>query len=280
MSTMTKVFVVLTAVLSIVASVLFVSASAQWANWRSLAEGYQAERDAAVTGRDNTAATMTTALAMKEELLQNTSRRLDDALDTVQERTGELEETQSELVQARNANQQLEAGRSQLQNILDVVSNELKGLQQRSRELLEENIDYQLRIAALNSRVLELNSQVTLLDEEVRNLRTKNYAYEQQLAELQERVPPEVMTAAEATAVPTVEGPIRGEIIDVQGSYASVNVGETSGVVKDMVLMVYRDGRFLGELVVSRVNPREAGGRLQTQVDTIQPGDRVSYEQF
>lgn len=277
MSTMTKVFVVLTAVLSIVASVLFISATAQWADYKQLSETYQTQRQAAQTERDRIAVAMATALAMKDDTLRTQDETITDQRAQLQSITSEKTELQERLVRAQNAESEAEAGRTKLQEVLDVVTSELRSLQKRTEELLAQNINYQTRIEALNSRVLELTAETTILTEQNRNLQARLVAYERQLAQM-ERAGGQAADEDQQQGVPSVSGPIRGEITGISDQYASINIGSSSGVVNEMTMMVYRGNQFLGELIISQVNPETAAGRLQLVQGDIRAGDRVAYE--
>jgi hypothetical protein len=76
-----------------------------------------------------------------------------------------------------------------------------------------------------------------------------------------------------------VAGEIRGEIIEIDGVYAAINVGESSGVVAGMTFMIYREGgAYLGDLIIEQVRPHQAGGRLTTLVEgEVRKGDAVIY---
>jgi len=284
-STLTKVFVVLTSVLSIALSVLFVAGAAQWGHWRDLVDRYKSERDAAITQRQNVEATCSAALALKDETIAELRRQLAQTQDENDRLTEQLAQLQSELAVVKNERVAFEAGRAKLQEILNVTTGELKAVQKRNQELLAQNMDLQTRNQRLNSRVLELTSNVTILTDQVRNMQEKLYACEQSNAELQRalaggpgvRPAPGVVRTAAAQAA--VAGEIRGEIIAVEGTYASINIGESSGVVPGMTFMVYREGGvYLGDLVIEKVRPKEAGGRLTTLVKgEVRPGDQVIY---
>jgi hypothetical protein len=278
-STMTKVFVVLTAVLSIIASVLFVSAAAQWKNWRQIAEVSQTEKSAAVVERDQMAATMAAVLAMKNDTLRSRDEIIADQRAQLESLGAAQGEVQTQLAEAQTQRTLSEAGRTKLQEILGVVSAELSALQKRTETLLEQNITYQSRIAALNERVLELTADTTILTEQNRNLQARLVASQRQLSNLRERLPADGEGGStDGGVTPAVAGPLRGEITDVADRYASINIGRGSGVTPEMVFMVYRGSDFLGELVVTRVNPETAGGRLRTLQGQVRAGDLVAYE--
>ncbi|MFH1745792.1 MAG: hypothetical protein ABIG44_01980 [Planctomycetota bacterium] len=284
MSAMTKVFIVLTAVLSIALSCLFIAAAAQWSNWKNLAQKYQELQGAETAQRMNQQAIMYGALAMKDDALQARTQSLDASESQAQTLGSDLADARNELARQRNIAVAAEAGRKKLEEILDVQTAELTALQKQNQTLLTQNIDTQTRNTRLNSRVLELSSNVTILTDQLRNLKEKLYAAEQQIATLQQRMASGRRVAASPTATPgaipvsvPVAGPIRGEVVEVDGTYASINIGESSGVVPGMTLMVHRGSSFIAELVVDSVRPKEAGGKLRTVQQAVNAGDTVVY---
>lgn len=284
MSTMTKVFVVLTAVLAITVSVLFVAAAAQWSNWKSLAQTYQTSAHGEFVQRMNMQATMEARLAMMEDTLQGVQQDLADARQENKDLTDQLAEARSDLARRTNEAVAAEASRKKLEEVLDVQTAELTATQKQNQTLLSQNVDLQTRNSRLNSRVLELSSNVTILQDEQRNLQEKLYAAEQRLADCQQAVATGERIASESPApagvvpvTPAVAGPIRGDIVEVADNYASINVGETSGVERGMVFLVYRGADYVAELVVERVRPKDAGGKLRTIAQAVRSGDTVVY---
>ncbi len=272
MSMLTKVFVVLTAVLSVAASVLFISASAQWANYREQAIAYQQERDAALVQKEAAENAAAANALIKEDAIAQKELQIDqlrDDLDQIRER---LDQQTLELTRERDQRVLAEGDRTRLQETLNVLGAEVSGLRKQRDELLSEQFTRQTQLAALNQRVLELTANNTILGEQVRNL-------QQKLIAAQEAPAPSAAATTAAPVQPTVAGPIEGEIDEINGVYASVNIGEASGVQPGMVLMVHRGGRYLGELRIDRVLAESSQGKLDYVQDDIQPGDRVSFEQ-
>jgi hypothetical protein len=222
---------------------------------------------------------------MKDLELAEMTRQLREALNTLVEQKDENAKLLSELSQVKNEALAFEAGRTKLQEILDVNTGELKALQKQNQTLLSQNIDWQSRSARQNSRILELTTNVTIQQDQIRNLQEKLYAAEQQIAAAQQGVgvpTARALPASPAGAVavaPTVAGEIRGEVTRVDGIYAEINVGESSGVSAGMTFMVYRvGGAYLGDLTIERVRPNQAGGKLTTRVaGEVREGDSVVF---
>ncbi len=282
MSTITKVFVVLTTVLSIVLSCLFIASAAQWDNYRKLAQRYQQERTAAIVEAQNLAASLQAALAMKDDTIATLQRDLADAETRIADLTGKLGELQTTLAEVRDERLKFENDRTTLQQVLDVTTAQLQAAQKQLADLLNKNIDLQSRNTALNSRVLELTTQVTILTDEIRNAKEKLVACEKHAGELEQALAQGGAVApaaapASLVAQAAAAREIRGRITAVQDSYASIDIGQDAGVVPGMTFLVYREGGvYLGELVIEKVRPKEAGGRLSSQVTgEIRKGDLV-----
>jgi chromosome segregation ATPase len=227
---------------------------------------------------------MEDALAMKNADLAQKDQTIDATQKQNQDLLNELAGAKNDLARRTNEAVAAEAGRKKLEEILGVQTGELTALQQQHGAMLTQITDLQTRNTRLNSRVLELTSNVTILTDQLRNLQEKLYASEQQVADLQQRMATgrRVASATEAPAgaVPVasaVAGPIRGEITEIDGNYASINIGETSGVVAGMTFMVHRDSTFVAELVIDKVQPKLAGGKLRTVQQAVRRGDAVAY---
>jgi len=282
--TMTKVFIVLTSVLSIAVSCLFIAAAAQMANWKELAQDYQRLQEAEFTARMNLQTTLEAALAMKDDALREKTQIAELAQKQQQDLANQLADAKNELARRTNEAVAADAGRVKLQEILDVQTAELTALRKQTQTLLTQNVDLQTRNSRLNSRVLELTSNVTIMTDQIRNLQEKLYVAEQQVAQLQQQFAGGRRLAAAPGGVEgvipvaaTVPGPIRGEVVDVEGNYASINIGESSGVTSGMTFMVHRGATFIAELVIDRVRSKEAGGKLTTIQEQVRPGDTVTY---
>jgi hypothetical protein len=278
---MTKVFVVLTAVLSIAASCLFISAAAQWDNWRELGQSMQTERDAAVVGRMHAESSAQAALAQKELTIAALQTDMQRAREEQTNLANQLTDKQQQLTQALNEAAAAKAELTGLRKSEEVARAEADALRTQNAMLNNQSRDLQTRTTSLSSDLLQFMTDKTILEEQVRNIQEKLLACEQRYTAAPGAGAP-VADAGPAApgATPTVAGvagPIHGQVITVEGNYASISIGETSGVQPGMTFMVYRDGNYVGDLIVEKVRPKEAGGKLVTLVQSVQAGDRVVH---
>lgn len=280
MSTMTKVFVVLNSILTIALSCVFVSAAAQWDNWRQVVRSYEESRDNAIQMQQAEQAASAAALALKEEARAAAQRSLEQAQKDLVARNEELARARSDRAKAENEKTRIEATATSLRDMLDVRTAEATDLRKRNQDLLTRNNELEERYTRGNSRILELTTNVTILTDQIRNLQEKLYAAEQGGARLTSTARP-ISSAAPITAVaaqPGLMGPIRGSVTTVDGAYASVNIGEASGVTVGMEFMVYRDSTYLGMLKIETVGSQEAAGKLAAQAaGQVRSGDMIVF---
>lgn len=286
MSTMTKVFVVLSTVLALVLSSLTVATAARWSNQREQIESYQRLYQAEQVHRTSLQALLATSLALKDDALQQVQQALARKEQEVRDITDDLATQRIDLARQTNDRVAAEAGRKKLEEILDVQTRELTAAQAQNQQLQTQKIDLQTRNQSVNARLLELTSQLTIATDENRNLQEKLYAEQQRTKELQQAVAAaprrperEAPPAGVQPVTPAVQGPIEGEVVEVDGRYVSLNVGETSGVSAGMTFMVYRGDTYVGDVQVESVRPKESGGKLTMVApgQAVQRGDRVAY---
>lgn len=276
MSTMTKVFVVLTCVLSISLSVLTISFAAQVYNWKDLAETYQRQRDAALVQQQAEQARSQAALALKDQAVGQRDAVIGANQRQIEELNDKFAKARSDATRAENERLAAEAGRTRLQEVVDVQTTEVKFLQGRNETLLSENIDLQSRMARMNSRVVELTTDYTILRDENRSLQERLLAAERQYAGGGSSATSANLVAAPAVAAGRTSSEIRGQVTAVNGDYVSINVGDNAGVTSGMRFVVYRSGSYLADLVVDNVLPREAGGKLEyLTANQVRSGDLV-----
>jgi hypothetical protein len=285
-STLTKVFIVLTSVVAIVLSCLTVASAARWSNLKETVDKYQQLYEAELVHRMNAQTTMYVALAMKDDELRKATQQVASQETKLRDLDDQLAATRLELARKTNDAAAFEAGRKKLEELLGVQTAELTGAQKQNQMLLSQNIDLQTRNQRLATRNLEVTGQLTIALDESRNLQEKLYAAEQMSKDLQQRMAGGARAAAAEKAPvgvtpvqPPVVGPISGEVREINGAYVSLNIGESSGVVQGMPFMVYRGQTYVGDVAVENVRPKEAGGKitLLRAGQQVQPGDRVVY---
>ena len=263
MSPLTKAFVVLVTVLSVLLVALVVPYVAQTENYELQKRGLESElarakTSAAVAQQEKSAiqdreSEMTTRHSQQIEQLTQDRIRLqterDDAKAASTQQNRKLAQLEAEL-------SRLSAAAVQDSNLLTVTTSDLK----LTRQTL---VDAQTKLVQLGDRNNELESQRDSLNRQVRRLGEKMVSLEQDNVELRgilAKVPTqyreEISTGQAAQPAFPASTAIAGTITDVQSAAGTqlvqVDVGSKDGVETNMKFLVHRDDQYVGTFVVDR----------------------------
>ena len=243
MTTTTKIFVILVCLLSFLLTPLVISYAAQKENWRKLANDFRNELNIAYASQQSALA----ILGAETDRFTSLQKREQDRYLDLQQQYAQLQRQMGDLALERD---QLARSRDDWETSARLLTAEMTVKTRHNQELTEGKESALARERELQARNLQLADRVKELDAQV----------------------PTAQPAA-----PAATSPIRGTVTRVQGSLATIDVGSTSGVRADMVMVVLRDGAYVCDLLItSQVTPTEAVGKVIVETDKrIRPGDKV-----
>lgn len=264
MHIVTKVLIVFCAVFCLLLSALTVSYAS---NADKLAKALRDE-EAARLAAEAAASTELAKLGQERatfqlqiEALNNTIRAREQTIDSLQREQTNLRTEKEEAVAAAAAI------RNRIDQLVATVDNQatiIKGYRDEVSALRTEQLAANRREIELVDRINDLQSQTEVLEQTTRALR-------EQLAEAQQAVQTAMTTGGvgQARSGPfEATTPIRGRIREVLqhpagGSLAVIDVGSQSGVRENMLLNITRGAQFIGTMVITKADPRQAVGRIQ-----------------
>lgn len=283
MSTATKIFIVL----HVIFSITFVAWSVQFAatvnDYKDEATKWEQLARQAETTQRNTVAVSATKLATLNQKIEEDAQTIDD-LQLQLEKTQTLHNaTKAEMAQANRKNESLGADIAKLGASLELLEKGWGQARDQRSNIEKQLIDLQTRNQDLSLRNDELIAQNLVMGEQVRQLKQQNYTLRDQVAKgagggRPMAVGPGLDGITEAT--PASITPIRGSILEFKGGVASIDLGTADGVAEGMNFIIHRaGGSYLGELVVSDVEPNQAAGRVTLQQGIVlRSGDLVTDE--
>jgi hypothetical protein len=287
LSTLTKVFIVLLVVFSIAFSTMTVSMVAQTTDWRDTAMKFEEHARIADTNLRN----MIAASAALEATARDTAR---GQLEKIAELEGQLQTNSGELARIRADLAKAESERSSSETMNRALIAQLEmarsaeGEIRTQRDSIEKrNIDLERRNIDLSDRVNELTAQVSVLVEQRRQfeqqinvLRNEN----ERLSRAGGQAPAAVGQEAPAgpamgnvrPLTPAAPAAISGRVLAVSDNLVTISVGQVDGVRGDMVFVVHRDGDYIGDLKISKVDPNQSAGRMVRSSRAPTRGDLVT----
>ncbi|MBI1336500.1 MAG: hypothetical protein GC164_06010 [Phycisphaera sp.] len=286
MSALTKVFVVLVCVMSILLVALVVPFVANQQNYKEMYNTELSRRKVAETA--TAVATQQVQSLQQVESARNAELRaqvtaLNNQITTL---TADLTSTQAQLkdaqatVTAAKADvARLAAANQQIAKVHEATTDELK-------KRRDDDVDQKSRIVEQVERINELTSQTELLQRAVRRLQEENVTLTEKLANVQaelQKVPAEYRNASatgDQAITPAV--PLFGQVTGVQDmggqTFVKINIGSSDGVAKNMRFLIHRGDQYLGDMVVTLVDERAAAGLIKLTPKGAVPiaaGDQV-----
>lgn len=277
MNVLTKVFVVLMTILSVVLVSLVVPFVANTENFKDQVAAANAAANAA---RAEAAVQQARADASRADLVQqldgfkaieNSIRQSNDNLKSkLSEAKADLEKSRSDLIRTQadianltSANDQMAKIQVDLQKELAVRRDETVKLRSQVIELGMANNDQSSATNALRRAVRLAQENLIKTQEELA-----------QANELIRKIPPDELARLTRTDAGPAEGggsqppvPINAQVTDVkqvgETTLVQLNVGSSGGIKQNYLFQVHRDGQYLGSVIIMTVDEQAAVGRVR-----------------
>jgi len=288
-SVLTKVFVVLLALFSIVLSAFVVATFAQQENWKQSATDWKAAAlDAQAEAR---AITNNAALEQQRAL----ARHQEDTA-TANTLRGQLAASQQEMAKGSRE-------RDEALNKLTVEQGSVAGLTEHSKLLrgaLDREEQFSAQLATRNSKIervnADLNDRVKELTANLAMAKSRVRALKEQISGLADSggarqipggdniVQSQTPSVASPSIVTAMTSPIRAEVTHVRGERAEISVGSADGVAPGMKFLMYRPAttggkpQYLATLRITKVEANRAAGMLEESAGDVLVGDLARDE--
>lgn len=276
MNIITKICIVLVAILGVCVSVVVPRSVVTPENYRQLYLEEKAQRELAETAaehadlaqaaRDNQINSLATELSgVRSDLAIERQAHADDNQRNRTELAKRDETVKTRTVEVGNMTArlgQVEQGRA-------IVTEQLNTALELIKRLQDELTGTGNNLAAAEAEIDRLKATVRLLKERLTQLKD---LYDQ----LASRAP-----AEDERAEPTARAPasaINGTVTAVRNDMASVNIGSVKGIKKGMTLYIYRGDHFIAHLRIIDVDDAESTGQVFDARDGATPkaGDKAT----
>ena len=277
MSVITKLFVVLLVISSLLLSASVVVFVNRVEDFKTTSDGFKTKLTSANREVKDLTSGLASARQEKTDLQTEMTKQIGDLNRDVVTRDAAAADLKAQIAQASKDQQISLATNKGTADALKATQEENKGLQQtvtdsraKNDELLKQNGELNTQVTVLDNKNRQLQKAADYAGELVVTLKAENATLRQKGA-----------TAGTSDAIVPDAGPINGVIrrVDIIGGkkYATISVGSSDLVKKGMRFNVInrQGGEFLGFLTVDSVQPNEAIGQLEGKVDKIQAGVEV-----
>ncbi|MCL4198086.1 MAG: hypothetical protein KJZ69_11405 [Phycisphaerales bacterium] len=276
MHTLTKVFIVLWALLSVFVMALAVPLVMNNDTWKARYQKENglriaAENSAKLASRDLDLANI--AKAQSESALNKIITDLREELASKTTQVADLRSRAATLQQEKDA---IEAQINRLTAAAETNANIIKTQGEEITRRRDESLQLMARAIELED---QLRDTLSRLDVSLAAQRT----LQEQMQELREQLAGggAAPSQAGAEAGPPIPSPlVSGRVMSVaQGAdgnrYVEVNLGSRDGVSENMKFLIARGGNFLGNLIITKVELNRAVGYVELEQGQVQINDEV-----
>lgn len=288
MNALTKAFVVVVTILSVVLVALVVPFAARVPDYAQQFEEMKQDRDAQLAKATQAAAEVRNAIAAK-------GSELESALESISSLTAELDRANSatKVLQTQLDQARVTASRSAAGLEISARDNETKSQTiEKQSELIQQQLgqiaDLSSQRGDLSQSLIEARSNIRRLSDNYMRIQEQNKSLNQQLLESQAKLKTameqlagfvedaEATVATSVTPATTIRGSVTKIDQPVEGiTFVQVNVGKRDLVEPGMEFTVYRGDEFIAKVKIATVDTAESVGQL-TLGGGVQEGDAVT----
>lgn len=287
MSPLTKLFVVLQVVLSLLLTagiVVFVNRTNDFQASLLTAQQSLTESNARATAAEADAAT---AQATAEASVTAANSQIKDIQGQLASAQQQVADRDAQIAQATSSAALAAADQARLTDALKASENQkgkqstvVASLRTDSDSLNKRNSDLNLSVADLTNRLEVANRERNNFQEQLAEANTQSQNYIKIIKDLGGN-PNGVGGVAANLGAPAINGVVRATN-NINGiPYATISVGSSDNVVKGMTFNVIdrNKGQFLGQLTIDSVQPNEATGHLQgPRISQVHAGTEVKTQ--
>lgn len=287
MSVLTKIFVVLTALLSVLLVALVVPFVHNTETFKERFEDERNQRQVAAARAQNLERDLSRHLQAENEQVQALQAEAANLRSQISQLTGQLQTRQSQLVEAQRDASDVRSELARLGSGLEQAARINEMLQTEVRDRRNESLELQTRMIELSNAVRDRTTQLETLTRQVRLYREQISDLEEQNTTLRQQIEAGrvAVTDDDADVVGLGEGfvstvPLRGRVTEVRQIgdelFIAINLGERDRVREGMQFMIHDGDQFLGNVVITRVEADSAAGRITLgPTADIAPGMQV-----
>ena len=284
MSGLTKLFVVLLVVLSLIttsATIVYVNKEDQQ---RTAAKNIAGERDAARQQVQSLQDQLAAVQANLQQVQQAANTQAGQANAELVARQQDISRLNVELAQAASKAAAGQLDISRLTEALNATQASASALQQEVARLRTGNDQLVQQSSDLNSRVADLTNKLEVTERERRHLAEQLTQASADMSRMSKVIeganltPEQRQMAVNRSGQPNLNGVVRAVQTIAGAQYATISLGSADQVTRGMEFKVIdaSSQQFLGTLVVDTVEPNESTGRLfGPGVAQVKPGVEV-----
>lgn len=288
MSPLTKTFVVLVTLLSVVFVALVVPFVAKTDDYKAQVSELQSKLAAAQAKAQMTEQDIQNIYVKTRSDITSLTAEKGALQEQVDALTSKLRDSESRVADLRQDLELAKADGTRLSTAQQQTAGLLGSVSEDAKQAREALLTERTRAIQLEDALTKARGEVATMTRQLKRVTEAKVALEQEAKDLAERLlsMPQTQQADTAVTEQVVFSPrsIQGQIQAVENvsnvTLALVNVGTSDGVKENMKFNIHRNGQFIGNMVVETVDTSDSSGRVTLSQGQIQVGDQITAAKF
>lgn len=284
MHPLTKVFIVVQALLSVLVAALTIPLAVNEDTWLQRYQTKNAEAQTAKARADHNARQMEAISLAGEKEVASLNQQMAQLRGQLADKELDGASLRADLASARHESASVKAELSTLTASNETLTNIVNAYSQEIQQRRTDSVAIQRRQTELED---QLRDTLATLDVSVDAQRI----LQEQLAQTQRDIEQLRVLAANAPrqgpgsigapTEPIVPAPnIEGRVLNVKTGpsgvkFAEIDLGQRDGIAPNMKFIIHRNGLFQGNLIITTVDINRAVGRIELEQDSVLINDRV-----
>ena len=276
MNILTKICVVVLVVVAVFISAAVITHANVSDGWKQKYEAMAAAKEAADVMAANemiSAAARQAKVTDLQSLLVSEKASAQDEIAKLKIEVADLKSSKAALEGNNQAFATQMAGLNSRLQMAQAISKDMQeALGTAQKELAsnqEKLVDLEAKNGSKDADIMRYEAQVKVLRADISNLKELNEKLEATIAQ------GGVAKGNPANAQPAAPANIKGQVTTVKGDLLSINIGSAKGVREGMLLVIYRNDKFVGYLRIDEVEIDQAVGVIVEKKFDPQKGDGV-----
>lgn len=282
MSTVSKIFVVLTLLLSIGYCVAAAFLFAYSHDYRIKYEDEKAAHEESRKQKDREIANLKSKVEGHEKQIDALEAEGEKLKRDNDELKNDLDEKQRLYDDLDRANKTLNETHETLMRMADDLKNHLKEEQENVTALKDKLAEAEEKNNALTNELAVLKDDKNKIEKKLLATRKEFHKNEETLKGYEDILAKLEASGINVRVIPVTAEPVHGRVlaVDSETDIVVISVGANAHVTKGMKLSVYREDKFVGSISIISVFPDMSSARIlreETQRE-VQPGDNVTNQ--
>lgn len=275
MHPLTKIFIVIQALLSVLVAALTIPMAVNEDTWKTRYDDASSQRESADQSLQIKIAEMNDLNADHQQQLLGLRGQMTTLQGQLESKNTDIADLRSRLANAQQASAEVAARIDTLTATAQTQATIIDNQSQEITRRRDESLKLQRQAIELEDQLRDTTTKLSVALDAQRIL-------QERIAEMERQMSGAPVQVTTGNNMPPMNAPagLRGRVLNVQPGagdtrLAEIDLGSRDGLIDNMKFIIHRNGQFQGNLILTRVDINRSVGRIELEQGSVMSGDMV-----